>query len=78
MEDDDLITIEPMDLVDVEQEKQLEWLDGHLQGWRNGMEAGLALGREQGYDDCLYRIKRMASADYDPELEAAIKHLTGE
>lgn len=56
----------------------LAWMDGHQHGYLDGYEAGLDVGREQGYEDCLYRIKRMATDIYDPDLEQAIKTLTGE
>lgn len=54
------------------------WYEGFNMGYLSGYDAGISLGRVQGYEDCLYRIKRMAENIFDPELEKAIKILTGE
>ena len=54
------------------------WYEGFNLGYLSGYEAGVALGRMQGYDDCLWRIKSMAEDIFDPELDKAIKILTGE
>lgn len=70
---DDTVEEEPNDF---EAEKHLEWLEGHKSGHVSGFEAGLVVGREQGYEDCLYRLRRMA--EHEPELEEAVNYLLGE
>lgn len=56
----------------------LEWYDGFNSGYLSGFEAGISIGRDQGYEDCLYRIKQMAANLFDPDLDRAIKMITGE
>lgn len=70
--------MEDQEDTDARDEATLEWYDGFNSGYLSGFEAGITIGRDQGYEDCLYRIKQMAEGKYDPDLEQAIKILTGE
>lgn len=66
------------ELDDTRAEEEIAWYDGFKDGYRTGFDAGIVIGRDQGYEDCLYRIKQMAENIFDPALEKAIKTLTGE
>lgn len=63
---------------DTRVEAVIEWAEGFNIGYLNGFEAGISIGRDQGYEDCLYRIKKMAENALDPDLDAAVKMLIGE
>lgn len=55
-----------------------DWYNGFQAGYVRGFDDGVMIGRDQGYADCLYRVKKMAEDSLDPDLERAIKILTGE
>lgn len=66
------------DTEDTRDEAPDEWYEGFNLGYISGFEAGISIGRDQGYEDCLYRIRKMAANEFDPDLDAAIKLLIGE
>lgn len=61
-----------------EESTTLEWLDGYQEGYVNGFDQGLSFGRQQGYDDVVYQIKRFAGNALDPEIDTLLKEITGE